>query len=429
MLLIVLGGFLFHWQADSINSLGFALLCLGMIDPFCAGDVGLQLSVLGVLCLILVTPYADRIVRHIRFRPRKLAGMLRNACSVALVSAAIGIVTMPITLQVFRQFSQFSPLVNALILVPAQTAMIGAAVVVLCSLLSPLRFLGRLSGLLSGVLTRYCVWICGIFGRHALSVPKEAVRAFALWAAGTLIVCAVSIWIRLPVRRRIGMVGAVSVFIFSVCGAGVLHTTRSAVKITIPDIGNSAAILLQSDGESALLGCGQGIYARALAPLVNRLDFVWIPDYRTELAAGFAQIQHSFAIAQLDRPTLQGTPVLHRQRIGSIDLTCFSDANCSAAFARMHTRSVLFLFSAGKLSCALPQDWYGADIVWMRGGLPHGWQPERTGLMLFSAGADRAVRLINYVQSCGGAAAATGGDGDLCLQIAPDGAIRLEKGS
>ncbi|MBR5618254.1 MAG: ComEC/Rec2 family competence protein, partial [Clostridia bacterium] len=197
MLYIMLLGRCFFWRSDGLNALGASILVMVLIDPFCAGSVGLQLSVLGTLGVILASPIVETRVETLRVRPRFLRKPIRLFLSALLVSACIHILTLPVIVIEFRRLSLVSPLANACLLFAAEWAMITAAAAVL---LSAVPFLGVLSKPLlfgAGLLAKYCVLVSDSFGKLPFAAVRSDFAGLRFWIVGTLIVvvlgCALAI--------------------------------------------------------------------------------------------------------------------------------------------------------------------------------------------------------------------------------------------
>ena len=441
MILLILLGFLMHRQADSLNSLGFALTFLCAIDAFSASDSGLQLSVIGVLCMIYVSPITQKCVRFIHFRPKRIARMVRRFLSVLLLSASIQIATLPVTVIAFRQFSLSAPIANALVLPAAHSAMLFAAAAVLTSWSGFFLPLFRFCGLCAGLLAKFSLAVCGVFGRFSLSFDSMQMRLICIWIAGTLLICAISVWIPMTVRRRATMLSGVSVSVLAVCIAFGAWMNAGTATITLPDVGNASAIILQSKGERALLGCGDENAPRKIAASAADFDTLFVPRFSRTEWDGFPKVICTVPVRSVIVP--DGC-FLRPPRSDSFDMT-ISDAgswrtgafdvsyicadDSSAAYAAVNGVSVLFLFGADKVPMTMPASWKCADVVCTRGGLPHGWEAEKIGLILLSASPERAAAFSSRVRQNGGFIACTFEEGDLCLRISSDGLLRLERGS
>ena len=438
MILLMLLGFLIRRQADSLNSLGMALSLICFTDAFSASDVGLQLSVLGVLCIILVSPVVDKWTRHVRFRPRRMARIVRRFLSVVLVSAVIQVVTLPVTVPVFHQFAPLAPVVNGLVLPAAQTAMIFSAVTVLFSICKLFLPLFRLCGVISGLLAKYCVAVCRFFGRFSFTPTTDQSRLVCLWIAGTLIVCAVSIWIPMKSRRKMLVLSGISAVLLAVCVTCGVWNCFDTATITLPDVGNASAFLLQSRGKSALLGCGKRATSRKLSAFVSDLNLLLIPRVSETESDGCQRLLWSIPVRNVILPPGAETQTVipgesaclisdfGKQRVGAFDITYICSDDVAAAYAEVYSVSVLFLFGAEKVPRQMPRAWYGADVVCARGGLPQSWSVDKIGWILLSSSRERGNLLAEQIRQSGGYVSATSENGDMCLRISSDGAMRLE---
>ncbi|MBE3560865.1 MAG: ComEC/Rec2 family competence protein [Ktedonobacteraceae bacterium] len=122
------------------TALAFTALLMSLADPFVLWDVGFQLSFLGTLGIVLLTPYFQRLLHFLERLP--FGPILVENIAVTL---AAQIATLPIFAITFQQVSFISPIAN-LLTVP---------------LLAILIFLGLIvcgAGLLFAPLALWCGW-------------------------------------------------------------------------------------------------------------------------------------------------------------------------------------------------------------------------------------------------------------------------------
>lgn len=105
-------------RADSLNSLGLAVLLVCLFAPFSGGDLGFALSVLATLgIVVLYRPVYQALVG------KRLAGLARRlwkpvAASLAVTAAAL-LGTFPVQLAVFGGLPLLTPLANLLLVFPS----------------------------------------------------------------------------------------------------------------------------------------------------------------------------------------------------------------------------------------------------------------------------------------------------------------------
>ena len=110
-------GLILDREADSLNSLGLALIIILMINPFSALDIGLQLSFAASLGIIIFRPKVyDMIYKpNVNNKNHKIYKVYRYFCDVASVSISALILTTPIIVVAFERLSLVAPLTNMII--------------------------------------------------------------------------------------------------------------------------------------------------------------------------------------------------------------------------------------------------------------------------------------------------------------------------
>ena len=438
MLLIMLFGRCFRWRSDACNALGASLLVMGIIDPFCAGNVGLQLSVLGTLGVVLAAPVVEARIETLQVRPDFLRKLVHLFISALFVSACIHILTLPVVVTVFRRVSLVSPLANACLLFAAEWAMIGAAA---ATLLTAVPFLGILSKPIlfgAGLLAKYCVAVSDFFGKLPFAAVRAECAALRFWIAGTLIVAAAAILLQGPAHRRAVLSAAISLMILTSCLGFHAWNMRGEAQIIVPDTGNASAVLLRSRGKTALIGCGGRHTPSRVQQYADAIDLFVIPRAKaTECGSACALVRR---VPCREVRTPQRTTLLEplfffadpivttraSQTVGDIKLTF--DSNAEAVFLQIYDRTALLVFSPGCDLGKIPRAWLDADFLVSRSDVPPSLTAENYAAVLLARDAWQGDHPVREIMGRGGLAAATGGKGDICLQIRRDGAISLIRG-
>jgi len=112
--------FYYHRSSSLVNALIFSASLMLLFNPrLLQADIGFQLSFLALLGIIYLYPYGERTSRfwlkrtRLRFRSRQRLQGLLDIINLTLVSQ---IITLPILLINFQQFSVIAPLANLLVL-------------------------------------------------------------------------------------------------------------------------------------------------------------------------------------------------------------------------------------------------------------------------------------------------------------------------
>ena len=205
MMLIILTGRLLGRRADSLNSLGFACICILTINPFSAMSVGFLLSVTSVWSIIVIAVPFCRKYRYYLADKLAISGNISFAIARAImfsvaVSLSVMVCTMPIMVMNFGEISLVSPITNLLFL-PVITIIIYMALLsaVLCSVGMMPEFVAYTAEKLSA----YCLWVTELLGgddTFVLKVDSDIAKIFCCLAP---IILFIGIKATLHLRKKI----------------------------------------------------------------------------------------------------------------------------------------------------------------------------------------------------------------------------------
>ncbi len=146
-------------KADSLNSLGFALIIILTLNPFACKSTGLLLSVLSTLAILTVSlPLSESLSTRsgdvLRIKSNRLFSVHKAVIFSLATSISIMVFTVPVLADSFGSFSLMSPIAN-LVFLPLAPILITIAAIsaLLCSI-------GVMPGFLAGIIegfTRLCV--------------------------------------------------------------------------------------------------------------------------------------------------------------------------------------------------------------------------------------------------------------------------------
>jgi competence protein ComEC len=170
------------------TSLSFAALVMSIIDPFILWDVGFQLSFLGTVGIVLMTPFFQRMMRRFERLPTGHYLVENTAVTLAAQTA-----TLPIFAVAFGQLSFISPLANML------TVPLLGITLILGLLVSGLSYLfAPLGTVMSWIAWPVCwyvgnivVWCANLPGAYITVDGMENVLAWAYYILLALVIGAV----------------------------------------------------------------------------------------------------------------------------------------------------------------------------------------------------------------------------------------------
>lgn len=236
------------------GTLSFLLL----LDPFSAGNIGLQLSFAAVVGLNLITPKADALLCRLRlpgdaWPARRCNSVLRFLCHTLAATLGALCFTVPLCAYYFGAVSLAAPLTNLLVVPVASLLFAGALVVGLAGFVWPAG--AAAAGAVLALPGRYVLWVVRGISAFPYSAVSLAVPYYLAALLGAYGLLAIALFGRS--RRRL--------WVFLLCAAALLGgsilfsrwSLRTAhLTAAVLDVGQGQSVVLASSGETALIDCG-----------------------------------------------------------------------------------------------------------------------------------------------------------------------------
>lgn len=280
-------------EYDPPTALSFAVLLMLFANPYCVSSVGLQLSA-GCMCGIFLFSgkiqewFLDsRRLGRFRGKAKKFAAWFASCVAVTLSAT---LVTTPLCAFYFGTVSLISPLTNLLTLWVITFIFYGIG-------------LGCILALIWLPLGRVLGWVVSWPIRYVLQMAKLA-AAFPLAAVYTasiyIVIFLVFAYILLAVflamkRKRPVPLFCCLVLCLCIClGASWVEPLCDDVRMTVLDVGQGQAIVLQSEGKTFLVDCGgdsdtaaaDAVAEKLLSMGISRLDGLILTHYDRDHAGG-----------------------------------------------------------------------------------------------------------------------------------------------
>lgn len=445
MMLVMLIGKLISRQSDSLNSLGISLTVLCFVNPYCVLSLGLRLSFLSTLGIIVGSGNfkfpLDRMIYSLENRFFK--SICESFFSLVRSTVFACAFTLPVMILDMGEISLLSIPANLVSNFPASACMILSGAAALCSCVPFLSFvtagLSDLAGICADVLIRS--------SKALAALPFSSINAtsvvFKLWLVAAFIILAFSVvFSRIKKHGIIRAATAVCAAIFAVTCVLSAAVSKVAVKIVVCDVGNGSAIVVSSDGKTALLGCGGDSYFAAnnidsavSAVGANSLDLLLIPRVSQSESSLVLDVvdglSPSYILAGETDSDLES--ILKTENyvlspnasitFGSVQLEYKTTKNSSTAALRFDSANVFVAFRP----LEAVDDGEQKDILILRENLPRGISPQDYNLTLLSADGERASTVMGKLFSLGANAYATAEKGNLIITVFPSGKIFIER--
>ena len=291
MVWLMLFAMIFDREYDPATALSFAVLVMLVVNPMAVTSVSLQLSVSCVAGILLfngkINSWMKNKLRPKKGLPSKLWGMFCSSISVTL--SAMTLVT-PLSAFYFGTVSMVGVLTNVLTLWVVNLIFNGLVVVCLLYLLSPIAA-GILAWFLSWPI-RYVLGIVKLLATFPLAAVYTRNIYIVFWLFFVYLLLIVFAMMK---KKRPGLLfccGTIGLCIALL--ASWAEPLTADMQITMLDVGQGQAILLQSEGKTFLVDCGGDNNEKAadtvaetlLSQGISRLDGIIVTHYDRDHAGG-----------------------------------------------------------------------------------------------------------------------------------------------
>ena len=291
MVFLMLLAMVFDREYDPATALAFAVLVILMVNPMAVTSVSLQLSVACVAGILLFNRPINRwLVRQLPVKQGVFARLWRLLCgSISVTVSAMSLAT-PLTAVYFGTVSLVGILTNLLTLWAVNLVFNGLVVVCIVYPLLPAGA-SCLAGLLSWPI-RYVL----AAAKTLASLPMAAVYTRSIYIVFWLVFVYVLLAVFLLMKKKKpGMLLCCG--ILGLCLALLASWTEplaARVGITMLDVGQGQAVLLQSEGKTFLVDCGGDredtaadlVAETLLSQGIRKLDGIILTHYDRDHAGG-----------------------------------------------------------------------------------------------------------------------------------------------
>ncbi len=169
MSLLTLIAPLINRKAHSLNSLGFAVTVMIILNPFLAGNAAFLLSVSATFGVIYLSPALLWLTEYIFFKD-KPSKLIYGAISIFIVSFSALVCVLPITIHYYGYVSLLSPLVTVLISTAVEVALVLTLIGVVFSLLPIISATTPPLIFISTFICKYIIYIITLFAKAEILV-------------------------------------------------------------------------------------------------------------------------------------------------------------------------------------------------------------------------------------------------------------------
>ena len=290
MQILMMLALLFDKEYDPPTALSFAVFVMLIVNPMTIGSVSFQLS---AACMIGIFLFGERLYNWLKASPyfgRGKGKLSSGICGSISITFSTMVTTTPLTAYYFGTVSIIGIATNLLVLWAILIIFYGTMLI--CAFSYICLPLAQFLGSILAWLIRYVKAAAVIMS----TVPMGAVYTKSIYIVAWIIFAYVLLAIFVMIKRRSAMLftGLVLCGLFVSVTLSWIEPMIGQCRVTMLDVGQGQAILLQSGGKNFLVDCGGNYDAGAadvaaetlLSQGIYKLDGVIITHYDADHAGG-----------------------------------------------------------------------------------------------------------------------------------------------
>lgn len=254
MLLLVLSGNLFYKKSDSVNSLGFSALVLGIINPMITADIGFLLSFSATLGIITLEPLLKKYVIY-KLPSGVFFSVVKSIFELIFVSVSATLGSLCFVIIFIGYISVYSVITNVLISYAASLCMLFSG---LCALFYPITGMSDILAVISGSISKYIIFII----EKISALPNACVDTESdYWKFGVIFLYSVIIgsvlFFKNKTAFKISCVSLAATIIF--CNVFYYYENDGCSNVSVLDVDGDIAVVLSDNNHKAVI-CSEGDY-------------------------------------------------------------------------------------------------------------------------------------------------------------------------
>jgi len=280
-------------EYDPPTALAFAVLTMLAVNPMTITSVSFQLSVGCVIGILLfyekINAYLLKLCKCPKGHGWK-ARILRWLCSSVSITLSAMVFTTPLSAVYFGTVSLVGIITNLLTLWILSAIFYG----IMLACVAAVIYLP--AGMLIARIVSWGIRYVQLVAKLMASVPFSAVYTCSKYIVVWLVFSYILIGIFLVSKKKMpGLLAICIVLMLIACiGVSCMVPCMDDYRVTVFDVGQGQAVLVQSDGKHYLVDCGgdspaiaaDTVAAELLSQGINRLDGVILTHYDLDHAGG-----------------------------------------------------------------------------------------------------------------------------------------------
>lgn len=281
MIIISYSAAIFFRTSDAVNSLGIAALILLVPNPYAVGDVGLILSFSATLGIIL---WSGRMYDYIISKLELKSKFFKTLVRLVTASLSASIWVVPVSTICFGRVSPLVAFVSVLVTLAVEALIVCSLFASLLYMIPFLQFLAYPFALVCGLLSKYIIFVVGMFADIPFSSVNSNKPYFYVWIAVNIALVIIGYVIKGRTKYVACAIALSFVTLISGCLVHII-LTEDDVSATVYGVGSGMTISVKSNDNVSILSCGGSAgYTEYIiddiAEDYNTVDFLIIPNQK-----------------------------------------------------------------------------------------------------------------------------------------------------
>ncbi len=449
MLLVMLAGKLLNREADSINSIGFAVLLITLANPFAAGYIGLQLSFFATLGIVTIQKKmmvsCDKILVWIKDSYVKKT--LRSVVDTVMITVAATVFILPVSLVYFGRLSLISILSNLLLVFGASATMVLGGLAAICFQVPGANVVAYPLSYVAGLFAKSIIKGAEVLAKIPFASINIDEKFVYIWLSSSLVIFALSLLLyKKSNRSNAGLTGILCLFTLFVAVISNSLYNKDMVKVTVMDAGNVSACIISNRHKAALIGCGGDQYVsnRIINLLeekdIDTVNYLLIPrtadteskaayDIMSTYKPGMTIVPElNYALEFLEKSdSVTITGKSSSQLWENANVTYLNNEDLSCAYADISGVKILFIFYPGCNIDLIPKSWKKADVLICRSKTPYDLDLTQFKTVVISTDQTLSLSEDKHDKSLDCNSYSTGGRGNIVIEIRKTSAFSIRR--
>ena len=259
---------LFRRDADSLNSIGCAVIIIVLLNPFSPYSASLWLTVLSTTgILVFFEPIRNGILNFQVLKSLKENGLTNFVISSVAISLATAISTLPVFIIHFKMMPIASIIANLLAVDSAMILMVSTVFGVFCHWFN-LLWLSKLLFFIVGVISEFLQAVArniGMWEHSTISVASPIFDYFLIFAIFVIIIAC---YFKKRSKNIFKSVATLLSVLFVLITLFTVAYDYNTVSIHVNNENNNIIVLANYQGDTTILGCPSKKQTRAVRDIM-----------------------------------------------------------------------------------------------------------------------------------------------------------------